>query len=468
MATRWRRSPGWVWRIVPNRVALVAGREHRTLEGIATAVWIVLDEPGTSEDVFRRIVELGPDQLAPALVEEAIGMMRSAGVIEEAPAESVGVDDGIANADELRNGPGSLAARRTPPPSEWTVDAMLRTIAVQHLIEVPESLRTAALPGGPVDARQLISLAEAQRLLGSLLDLVLTGALELDDADHEHLVERQAAVMAWCLMVEARLGEVRRWFDEAGGVDHLVIKGSAIAHLDETDPTLRSFADLDLLVRAEHIDRAVAVLSGHGATRPRPERRPGFDRRFAKSVTMTCPDGVEIDLHRTLCDGVHAERIPLDELFGAATTLRLGGAQVGVLSRPHRFLHAAYHAVLGSPVPKRSNLRDLAGYASSADLSPSVVAPIAARWRGTAVLATAVRAAFDEFDLRVPAWDDWLERIVIEPRELRIIERQRVGGSSFRRNSLDRLREMKGLRRRCAYAAAVLAPSPEHRRALRV
>ena len=40
----------------------------------------------------------------------------------------------------------------------------------------------------------------------------------------------------------------------ASAVDVRILKGSAVAHLDYPDPALRSFIDLDILVRSEQIE----------------------------------------------------------------------------------------------------------------------------------------------------------------------------------------------------------------------
>jgi hypothetical protein len=307
----------------------------------------------------------------------------------------------------------------------------------------------------------MVRAAEAARLLGPLYDASIDGVIELTDAAQELLVERLKATMAWCLHLETRLLELRAAFDAAGGVDTLLLKGSAIAYLDEADPILRSSSDIDLLVRADHMDRAVHVLERLGATRPWPQRRDGFDRRFAKSVTMTMHDGVEIDLHRSLCDGVHGHRIPLPELFASAEELTIGGEQVGALCRPHRMLHAAYHAMLGSTAPNLLSLRDLAGYLAAPDLGPDRIVPIARRWRGASVLHLAARTTLSSLPFSAPDWEEWVETTSIDPDEQAIIDRQRREGSSFGRAKLDLWREL-GTRDKAAYAQALLWPSSEH------
>lgn len=343
------------------------------------------------------------------------------------------------------------------------LEQMLRQLASMNLPCATDLGRTRRLElDDRVDPVDLVTAAEVERLLGPLHHAVMTGAVDFPDDATAYLAARHEAALVWCLMLEVRLLEVRDWFNAGGGVEHLVIKGPAVAHLDEVDPSLRSFADIDILVTGADVDRAVAILEQHGATRPWPERRPGFDRRFAKSVTMTSPDGIEIDLHRSLCDGVYGGRLSLGDLFAEATTFELGGELVGALSRPHRLLHAVYHAVLGSPTPRLSSLRDIAKYLSAADLSPAIVVPIAQRWRGEAVLATAVAATLDTLDISAPRWARWRTGHYVERRELALIARQKSEGSSFGRAKLDLVRELPRLGPKAAYIRAVLWPTGEH------
>ena len=57
----WTRTPMWLVRVLPGRVLMARPcDEFRTLEGLASVVWAVLDEPGTAQEVIDRIVELLP------------------------------------------------------------------------------------------------------------------------------------------------------------------------------------------------------------------------------------------------------------------------------------------------------------------------------------------------------------------------------------------------------------------------
>ena len=328
------------------------------------------------------------------------------------------------------------------------------------------------LPGaGPITAQvpaaqhqHLVDRATRERMLGPLLLAVDAGELQLPAAVVDSLVDRQREALLWCMELELRLFEVRDWFGEAGGVEHVVLKGPATAHLDDDDASLRTFADLDLLVSSEDLDRAVEVLAGRGAVRPWVQRRPGYDHRFAKSVTMTLPGGVEIDLHRSLCDGVHGFRIPLDRLFGEHESFDLAGETIGVLSRRHRFLHAAYHAVLGSRWPRLMSQRDIGGYLVQPDLQPDTVVPEVQRWRGEEVLATAVREVLNLLPFDAPEWRAWVDDRTPEPDEVATIARQRVEGSSLGPAKLEAVHELTSRRDQFAYLAALAWPSGDHLR----
>lgn len=308
---------------------------------------------------------------------------------------------------------------------------------------------------------EVVHRATTQRLLGPLLRASAEGGVELDPDLSEEAQQGHAAAMHWCLLVERRYLDARRWFDAAGGVRHVVVKGPAIAHMDEDDPAERSFADLDLLVDSGDLETAVAALQEQGGTRRWAERRPGFDRRFAKSVTITCADGMEVDLHRSLCDGVHGFRIPLERLLSMPDHFELAGTAVPALGPVHRLLHSAYHAVLGSPEPRLMSLRDLARYLSRPDLDPSTVQSEVRRWRGEAVLAAAVRSVTTTLAVDLAPWATWLEQTEVSPTEARLVEAQRREGSKLGPGKLLALRALPWSQRP-SYALALALPSRAH------
>ncbi|HMS89667.1 MAG TPA: hypothetical protein PKE56_14540, partial [Acidimicrobiales bacterium] len=139
------------------------------------------------------------------------------------------------------------------------------------------------------------------------------------------------------------------------------------------------------------------------------------------------------------------------------------GERIPTLGLTHRALHAAYHGVLGSADPPLRTLRDLAAHLTSGDLPPQVLAAEAERWRGTAVLAQAVRETFATLQFEAPEWERWLADVVVDPREAAIVAAQRAESGSFGMAKVAALREL-AWRDRVAYGVAVVFPTSAHLR----
>lgn len=314
----------------------------------------------------------------------------------------------------------------------------------------------ATFAGDDNALRSLIELATAHRVIGPTVWALHDAGIELSDEVAALVKERFQGAMLWCLELEVRLLEIKRWFDDAGGIEFLVLKGASVAHLDELDTSQRSFADLDLLIRARDMDRALEVLQAHGAVRRIPEHHRGFDRRFVKGVGLTCGDGIEVDVHRTLCVGALGFRIPLEELFARPDNFVLGGESFAALRIEHRALHAAYHAVVGSPEPALHTLRDLSRYLTQPSLSPEALVPEARRWRGETVLWSAVQATEAAFRPLPSAWLRWAEGFTPDQRDVDILATSRA--TAHFPIDLARLRELS-VRDRFGYCWGVATPS---------
>lgn len=87
---RWSRRTEWVYRVMAGRV-LMARRdgEQRTLGGLATAVWVVLDEPATTTEVVDRLGELSAGEtIEEQSVVDALEMLVGAEAIDRIEAIS--------------------------------------------------------------------------------------------------------------------------------------------------------------------------------------------------------------------------------------------------------------------------------------------------------------------------------------------------------------------------------------------
>ena len=208
--------------------------------------------------------------------------------------------------------------------------------------------------------------------------------------------------MALAVRIDDVVRRLARAFQLAD-VPMRVLKGPASARLDYIEPSLRSYGDADLLVPTCRHARAIEVLEAEGFGRRTPELTPGFDRRFAKAVTFTSEDGLEVDLHRTLVYGPFAVGIAEADLWCPGTEVDFGGTTVEALDTDRRFVHACIHAAGGGRV-RFTPLRDIVVIGSAVD--PDAVLALASRWRVEPLLARAASLVRSHLGVDV----DWMPR----------------------------------------------------------
>jgi hypothetical protein len=308
----------------------------------------------------------------------------------------------------------------------------------------------------------LIDAARQQRMSGHLAHAIARQDLvaseqQVDEARDSHLRE-----MSLVLLLEHALLGVVDLFD-AHGIPYRVLKGSAVAHLDYADPALRSFGDIDLLVPSSHFEEAAAALTAAGHQRRYPEPRPDFDRRFGKGTSFSDARFTEIDLHRTFVLGPYGLSIDLDELWAPSSTFVLGGRPVHALRTEHRFLNACYHAVLGNTPARLVPLRDVAELTLAGKIDVDEVRRTAERWRAEAVLAQAVRHAWDTLSLADrTALTFWAYRYEPEPWEHRQLSVYRRPDTGYAARSLASVRVIQGTSKKLAFLRALTFPRPTY------
>ncbi len=229
------------------------------------------------------------------------------------------------------------------------------------------------------------SVVRRHRIVGLLHTAYLDGAVALAEDQAAQLTSTH---LDWCISMlglERRLLEVVDAFERAG-LELIVLKGTAVAHLDYPDPAMRMFGDNDVLVHPDQVQPALELLGDLGYHRPKAGASADFDRRFGKGATLRGPLGDELDVHRNLLFGTFGFALDIDELCASTTTFALGGRELPALTVEMRLLHSCYHAALGDPDPRLNALRDIAQQARSDAYDPALVRDIAERWQATAVL----------------------------------------------------------------------------------
>ena len=107
------------------------------------------------------------------------------------------------------------------------------------------------------------------------------------------LADDSIASLAAAVAMERRLLEAVALLADAG-IDTLVLKGNATAHLDHAAPSDREVGDVDLLVRPAQLDSAMTTLQRSDYVRA--VTHPFSTPNFFHSETFVHPDGTEIDL----------------------------------------------------------------------------------------------------------------------------------------------------------------------------
>jgi hypothetical protein len=326
-------------------------------------------------------------------------------------------------------------------------------------------LRFPEKPLGEAEWHRLLEVVNEERIWGLLSVAVSTGRLPATRSQVERAAARHRRAMESVLELEATTVEIFSAFSDAH-LDVRLLKGSAVAHLDEVDPSWRCFNDIDLLVRGEDLAPAAQILRGWGYRRDLPERRADFDRRFGKEITMAGPNGREVDVHRTLAIGAFGLAINQGDLWSRTDLVRLAGRDVPALDAPRRLLHAAYAAVLGDPRPRLVLLRDL-GLLLTGPVDADEVREVAQRWGGTVVLATAVRMAVRRFGAEGWALERWAHEYRASARERWLLASYTSQGGSNTRSLLSGLAAPGRAADRRAYLQGLLFPDRRYRAARR-
>jgi membrane-associated phospholipid phosphatase len=318
-----------------------------------------------------------------------------------------------------------------------------------------------AFPDRPLDGpawTELVAGAERNRLTGLLLAAITDGALPTTPEQRRQVTTIHRANQIRVLALEQQMITIVGRL-AAEGIDSRTLKGSAVAHLDYPEPGLRSFIDMDLLVRADDVDRTVATLTAAGFTRTLAEPRPGFDRRFDKGLTMITPTGFELDLHRTFVLGPWGMRVDPAGLWDEGEGYAVGGHRLDALSRPNRFMHACYHAALGDWPLRLGSLRDIAEIVARLGPDTDRVRRLAESWGVEAVVAAAVadtdRLLGTEVD---PELSRWAADHRPSERELRWLALHTHADKTFAAQAIATLRELPGWRDKLAYTRALVHP----------
>jgi len=228
-----------------------------------------------------------------------------------------------------------LLSDSTRAPREWAV-------LLECASPACNSRRLAELSDS-VDWSQLLILAEEHGLLGHLA--VQLGALEKDLVPAEvraKLVERHRTQVFSTLQLTAELFHVLDLF-AAKGIAALVVKGPVLAMHAYGDPMMRSYGDLDLLVRQRDIGLATKCLQSADFV-PTVSVTAINTRKIPGQYLFSKPNAnLLVELHNDFTLRYFPRPLPLETLFARSTFVTVDNRGVPALTVEDELVYFCVH-----------------------------------------------------------------------------------------------------------------------------
>ena len=208
--------------------------------------------------------------------------------------------------------------------SEWS--ALLECASPAHDLQKLASLLRST------DGNRLLVLAEEHGVIGQLAGCLRK--LHEDSVSpgiRQALADRQRAQIFFSLRLTAELFGLLELFSSQG-IEALVVKGPVLAVQAYGDPAMRSYGDLDMLVRQRNIRRATELMSAAGYV-PAVSLSAIDAGRIPGQYLFSKPDSkLIVELHNDHTLRYFPRRLPLEEFFARQIRVRVDGHDVSALS----------------------------------------------------------------------------------------------------------------------------------------
>jgi hypothetical protein len=208
--------------------------------------------------------------------------------------------------------------------NEWPV--LLECASTQ-----PDAQKLSALVRRANGAR-LLELAAEHGVLGHLAARL--GKMDGDSVPRETrqaLLDGQRAQNFVTLRMTAELFSIFDQFASAG-IGALPVKGPVLAVRAYGDPAMRSYGDLDLLVRQRDIRRATELMIAAGYDAAVPLAAIDAGKIPGQYLFIKPGSNLLVELHNDLTLRYFPRRLPLERLFERQTRVQLDSREVPALS----------------------------------------------------------------------------------------------------------------------------------------
>lgn len=161
------------------------------------------------------------------------------------------------------------------------------------------------------------------------------------------------------------LAEILTTF-EAAGIQALVLKGAALAHLIYPQPGLRPMSDVDLLIKKSDARQAQHLLNNLGFYGSIPDSQHWPDKHPAPAVRPGQGLTVSVELHHNLYQTFQPASLTFETLTSPPLTFSIAGSPAQTLGCEdmlgHLCEHVAYHASIWEPI-RLIWISDIVGFA---------------------------------------------------------------------------------------------------------
>jgi hypothetical protein len=196
---------------------------------------------------------------------------------------------------------------------------------------------------GSVDWPQLLVLAEEHGVLAHLAKCL--GELDenlVPEGIRRTLHERHRAQVFSTLRMSGELVRLLELF-AAKGIPALVVKGPVLAMQAYGDPAMRSYGDLDLLVRQRDIRRATESLQSTGYLATIPLSSIDAGKIPGQYLFRNSSTKLLVELHNDLTLRYFPRRLPLEKFFTRATLVNLDVHEIPALAVEDELVYICIH-----------------------------------------------------------------------------------------------------------------------------
>jgi hypothetical protein len=228
------------------------------------------------------------------------------------------------------------------PAIQMTPETELVVALCRTPLEASDRARASFLLSRPLDWERIFSLAET----GQVEAVTLTNLVSIDDGQLPQRISIEASVRARearaiALSRTLAMNELLAIF-AANRLPVIVVKGPALGVTAYGDPSMRSFADIDLLVKHEDLVSSRDLLLANGYTR---EYLPDDEANLITNGHALEFSGrpIKVELHESLLSHYLRVQFDADEIWSSSRGIMCAGREIQVLAPEIQFLFLCAH-----------------------------------------------------------------------------------------------------------------------------